>query len=128
MEFKKFCEEHSRMCKHYSINHDEKNCPLRSIAAYCCYCQYACMKDPDMAENIVVKWKSEHPCQTMLSVVKEKFPSIALNEKGVPMVCPQHLCDAWSNSENGGCVLISGSKYASNCVACWTRPVPDDEE
>lgn len=128
MEFKKFCEERDRMCKYYSSDKHEYDCPLRTITAYCCYCESSCMNSSDKAEMIVANWMRNHPPVTMLSVVKEKFPSIALNEKGVPKVCPHHLCDAWFNSENGGCILTSGNNIESNCVDCWTRPVPDDEE
>lgn len=128
MEFKKFCEERDRMCEYYTRKDQFGYCPIRQRIDYCCECGNYCLDNPLNAESLISEWIIKHPAPTLLSAVMEKFPSIALNEKGVPRVCPHHLCDAWFHPENGGCVFTSGSNPELDCVACWTRPIPDDEE
>ena len=124
MEFKKLCEEHNRMCKNYSINHNEKNCPLRPIVAYCSYCQFACMKNPEISEKIISDWVELHPRKTMLDVVLEKFPNIRMLDCGSPVTCPGNMEPSWKADSVHGCIFNADG--SPDCYNCWRRPVPEE--
>lgn len=125
MEFQKFCKERDRMCEYYTRKHQSSYCPIRQRIDYCCECGNYCLDNPLNAESLISEWITKHPAPTLFDVVMEKFPSVPFNAKGVPNICPQHLCASWSYPKNGGCILDAAGP---DCVACWNRPISDIKE
>lgn len=110
MEFKEFYPKYRRMCKSYKKC---EGCPRNGKG---------CLEfDMDLdaigeLENNVERWAEEHPQRTRLQDFREKYPNAPNLDNGRPMICCANLGydEDW--------MLCN-----SDCVACWNKPVEEDE-
>lgn len=114
MDALKFLEEFDRMCVYYK---DKicRGCPREGSPN----CIIAAMGKEERAKLIrdVEQWSKEHPLRTRLQDFLEKYPNAPHSDNGTPVIC----CANLGYDENW--VLCN-----SDCVACWNKPVEEDEK
>ena len=90
-----------------------KECPLSSGKnGKNSDCMYFCIRYPEEAEKIIMKWSAEHPVETMKDRFFKMFPNALKRNNGIPRCCLHHL--GWA--ERGRC------NDFENCLQCWNRP------
>lgn len=112
-----FLKERARMCESYGVHCN--NCELHKEAAkHHLKCYQLFKKAPQKDVEIVQAWSDEHPIEpvvTYLDKLLEIFPSVKLNQKGVPRrFCPEAL-----GLEELDCSLTATSDI---CKRCWSQP------
>lgn len=113
----KLLRDFGRMCKSYGESTCDA-CPLvkEGLAQSLDVCQeVALLKHPDKSVEIIEAWAKEHPEKTYIQDLLEKFPRMALSDKGIPYPCKAYLYDNANKCthENG------------NCKECWNAVMED---
>lgn len=82
-------DDYARMCKTYV---DCTNCPLNYKKTHGGACNIFMGKNPDKANEIILKWCKEHPAVTRQSEIQKIIPAITLNagEEYVD-ICPNEI-------------------------------------
>lgn len=75
--------DYARMCKFYD---DCSICPLGKTN-----CHMLISKNPDEANEIILKWCEEHPAQTRQSKFLEIFPNAWLDDNKMLDLCPKRV-------------------------------------
>lgn len=73
--------DYARMCKSYD---DCSICPLGKTT-----CHLLISKDPDKANEIILKWCEEHPVKTRQSELLKMFPNAKIDNCGTSILCPR---------------------------------------
>ena len=71
-------------------------------------------RDTEKAIEIVQEWSDQHPVRTRLSVLKEQYPNLVMNEHDNPRVCAGILYG-----------FFSGSVCLDDCTKCWNTPMEE---
>lgn len=88
----------------------ELNCPFVTVPSD---------HDYDKAEAILTIWAAEHPERTIMDDFFEKFPKAQRDDNGCPATCARRLGYV--------CECLIAEDKASDCVACWRRPLEEVE-
>ncbi len=102
--------DYARMCEFYD---DCSICPLGESP-----CHMLISKNPDKANEIILKWCEEHPIKTRQSEFLKMFPNAKI-DNGVVVICPKNV---------EATLRCSG---AENCRKCseeyWLMEVDENE-
>lgn len=103
--------DYARMCKSYD---DCSICPLGKTT-----CHLLISKNPDEANEIILKWCKEHPIKTRQSKFLEIFQNVALVGEAIN-ICPREI----DNKYSADCTK-------SSCYDCknfyWLAEVDENE-
>lgn len=107
-----FFKEWRRMCDKFPQERNDR-CPMRmkGFTSFCCDCRSRAYGRPKEAIRIVQEWSDAHPPRTRLSVLKEKFPNVQLEEDGLPV----EIC--------AGILYGFTCEEGDECDVCWRTPI-----
>ena len=103
----------ARMCKTYHTNCPD--CPMWNEV-----CTFCIMDNTqvDKANEIILKWREEHPAKTRQSEFLKMFPDAPKDENGTPNLCPNCI------DTNIEC-FHSAKKCAECCKNYWLAEVEE---
>lgn len=78
--------DYARMCKFHK---ECANCPLIYKKTHCESCNIFIGKNPDKANEIILKWCEEHPVETRQDRLLKMFPHSETDNDGVLVCCPK---------------------------------------
>lgn len=113
MEFKQAMRVIKRICK------ARDDCEKCELELNCPFATVPSDHDYDKAEAILAKWAEEHPERTIMDDFFEKFPKAQRDDNGCPTTCARRLGYV--------CECLIAEDKASDCVACWRRPLEEVE-
>lgn len=116
MEFKEAMRIWKRMC-HSIEDSGCSGCPFKEVGDG--ICRRWAGEHPIQAEKILSKWAAEHPEKTIMDDFFEKLPKALRDDNGYPTTCARRLGYV--------CECPIAEDKASDCVACWRRPLEEVE-
>ena len=108
-----FIKEWNRMCDSYDS--ECRYCPIEECKLDIEDClSWVCNeKNIEKAIEIVQEWSKENPIKTRLSLLKEQYPNVRLNSKGIPLICMSQLYN------------VDSAKCDADCIKCWNTTIKD---
>lgn len=102
--------DYARMCKSYD---DCSICPLGKTT-----CHLLISKDPDKANEIILKWCEEHPVETRQDRFLKMFPNAKKYDNGVVAACPE-----WVDEDF--CCAGTKKRCSDCCKEFWLAEIDE---
>lgn len=118
-------DDYARMCKTYV---DCTNCPLNYEKTHGGACNIFMGKNPDKANEIILKWCKEHPIKTRQSEFLKMFPN-AMKDEGIINIDPC-IVDETLHPDSS-CWECAKKNNVEDCAQCckeyWLAEVDENE-